>query len=264
MTRVLVLGNSHAATLRRAFPAIAAAYPDLRLSFWGLPGAAFAKAMIGPDGMLRPDPSDRQSLRKADQWNDADHIDLTTFDRIFLVGLRYNQRHVLTLMRRLQPLDWGKRTGALGVSEGFLRAAVRAEIDSSLTAQNERVPMDARFTLMPAPFPAEAVTQSRSDLYEPVTSSAAALRHAADLMALHDEELTAAHATLGLGFALQPPQTRARPFLTYDEYLEDPDRDARHMNADYGLIAFEALLAAARPLSTSAPQASGAADHATA
>ena len=45
-------------------------------------------------------------------------------------------------------------------------------------------------------------------------------------------------AEQGLTVALQPRDSLARPFLTDDRYLEDPDRDARHMNADYGLAAF--------------------------
>lgn len=259
MTRILILGNSHAATLRRAFPAIRAAYPQVTLSFWGLPGAAFAKASTGPDGLVRPDPSDRVSQRKADQWNDREAADPAAHDHVFLVGLRFNLRQVLTLMRGLQPLHLGRRSGALGVSDSFLRAAIRAEVDASLKAQIARTPLDRRVTVMPAPYPATGVTRRGTDLFEPVTTGAALLPHASELMTLYEHEIISAHAEQGLTVALQPRDSLARPFLTDDRYLEDPDRDARHMNADYGLAAFAALLdAAPKPH----PAATAAAKHA--
>lgn len=244
--RVLVLGNSHAATVRLAFPAIAAAYPSVQLSFWGLPGAAFAKARVGRDGRLAPDPSDGQSLRKVASWNEAETVDLSAFDRIFLVGLRHNLRPVLQLMRRLHPLDWGRKPGTLGVSAGFLRASVRGLIDQSLTEQADRTPFDARFAAMPAPYPATTVT-TEGALYEPVTSALAAHPQAQDLMEIYEDEIAAAHVAHGLAYAPQPPETVAAAFLSHAHFLADPDRDGRHMNADYGLAAFAALMARTHP-----------------
>lgn len=241
--RVLVLGTSHAATLRRAFPAIAASYPGLSLSFWGLPGAAFAKAAVGEDGRLRPDPEDATSQRKVIDWNGQDSIDLAGFDRILMVGLRYRLGPVLHLMRHLAPYEWGRRKGALGVSFGFLQAAVRAEIEASLSAQAARTPFDARFVALPAPYPA-TVVMGAGDLHEPLTRTIAAQKMAGELMALYEGELARAHAALGIGFVPQPRATLAQAWLSIPDHLEEPDRDARHMNADYGLIAFDAIAGA--------------------
>lgn len=238
--RVLVLGTSHAATLRRAFPAISAAYPGLTLRFWGLPSAAFAKAAVGSDGLLRPDAEDAVSQRKTAEWNGADSIDLAAFDRILLVGLRYGLRPILQLMRNLQPVEWGPRKGAIGVSKGFLQAAIRADIDASLMAQNARTPFDARFVALPAPYSATVVTEPGA-LHQPVTRAVAGQKTASALMALYEEALARAHAAVGIGFVPQPRQTIARPFLSLPDHLEDAARDARHMNADYGLIAFDAI-----------------------
>ncbi|MFN7222784.1 MAG: hypothetical protein ACK4MS_02050 [Paracoccaceae bacterium] len=243
MTRVLVLGNSHAATLRRAFPALATDDPGLDLTFWGLPGAAFDKARTDADGILRPDPTDRVSLRKVDQWNDCSHADLSAHDRIFLVGLRFNLRPVLTLFGALQPLHRGRRDGALGVSDSFLRAAVRAEVDATLAALTARIRLDERCVLMPAPYPAACITQRESGHFEPVTATASSLPHASEMMDLFETEITSATATRGLGGLLQPRETLEHPFLTQDRFLDDAARDARHMNDDYGLIALRALLA---------------------
>lgn len=252
MTRILLIGNSHAATLRRAFPDFAMLHPAVGLTFWGLPGAAFDKASVGADGLLRPDPTDRVSARKVDQWNDSDHADLTGHDRIFLVGLRFHLRPVLTLLRHLQPLNWGRRTGALGVSDGFLRAAIRAEVDLTLSAQLARIPLDPRAILMPAPYPSALVARRDGAHYEPVTAAASGLPHAADLMTLFEAEIEAACAAHGLGFVAQPRETLAAPFLTQDRFLEDATRDARHMNARYGLVAMQALAQFPNPQETPA------------
>ncbi len=240
MTRLLVLGNSHAATLRRALPVAAPEWPGVTTDFWGLPGAAFAKARQDESGILRPDPEDAVSQRKAGQWNRQDHVDLTAYDHILLVGLRYGLRPAQGFMRALHPLDWGNRSGALGVSEGFLRAALRAEIMAVLHAQNARTALDGRFILMPAPYPAASVTEP-GPLHEPVPAAVARLARAADLQAIYDEELMEAHKALGLMLVLQPPETQDRAFLTKTQFLEEPGRDARHMNASYGLIALQAM-----------------------
>lgn len=242
MIRVLVLGNSHAATVRLGFPAIAEAFPQVQLGFWGLPGDAFGKARVGGDGRMAADASDKLSLRKVTLWNESDTVDLAAYDRIFLVGLRHGYRPALQLMRRLHPLDWGRRARSRGVSTGFLRASVRGLIDASLAEQSARTPFDARFVALPAPYPATSVT-AEGPLYEPITAAVTTLPHARDLCAIYEDEIAAAHSAAGLAFVPQPAQTIAAPFLSDPAYLADALRDGRHMNAEYGLAGFAALMA---------------------
>lgn len=242
--RVLVIGTSHAAALRRAFPALCAAEPALKPDFWGLPGAAFQKARLGADGHLRPDPQDPHGARKAAEWNGADSVDLAPYDRIFLAGLRYGLGTLFAVMRDLQPVEWGPRKGAQPVSLGFLRAALAAEVGAAVAAQRARIPFDSRFVLIPAPYPAREVTRNTSAHFEPLTRHAATLPQAAALMAMFEQALCEAHAAADVRLVLQPRETLAAPFLTRDDFIDTAERDARHMNADYGQIAFAAMLAA--------------------
>ncbi len=242
--RVLITGTSHAATLRRAFPALKAAHPGMTLEFWGLPGAAFQKASVGPDGVLRPDPADALGARKAAEWNGAEAVDLAPYDRIFLVGLRYGLGTLFPALRDLHPVEWGRRKGARPVALGLLRAAMEAETRAAVTAQAQRTPFDPRFVLMPAPYPAQEVTRSASSHFEPLTRQVAGLAEAGALMAMFESALVAAHAAAGVTLVLQPRETLAAPFLTRDAFIDAAERDARHMNADYGQIAFDALMAA--------------------
>lgn len=243
MTRVLVLGTSHAACLRDAFPEIRKTAPQCSLDFWGLPGGAFHKARIGDDGLLRPDPTDRIGVKKVATWNDKAAIDLAPYDRIFLVGLRLGLYDMLKMMVALQPLDWGRRNGALGVSERFLRAAFEAEVGAGLSAQALRTPLDARFTFMTAPYPARLATAPDGPREEPVLRKAAELERASDLLDMVEESLHSVLAARGVGFVAQPRDTLASPFLTRDSFLHAAEKDARHMNTDYGQIALQALLA---------------------
>ncbi|MDZ7884401.1 MAG: hypothetical protein U5N53_16585 [Mycobacterium sp.] len=262
MTRVLVIGNSHAATLRRAFPEVQAAHPGLSLTFWGLPGAAFDKASSGPDGRLRPDPTDRTSRRKVDQWNDAAEADLTTPDHIFLVGLRFGLREALRLARQLQPLDLGRRAGSIGVSDSFLRAALHATIATSLAAVAARIALDPRFVLMPAPYPATLALDPQSGCFEPITAATADLAHAPTLMALFEAELAQVCAARGLRLVLQPRSTLAGPLQTANRHLDDATRDARHMDTRFGRLACDALLAAVGQTSAASPLHHGEQNHA--
>ena len=256
--RILVLGTSHAACLRDAFPAILSVAPELDLTFWGLPGGAFQKARMGEDGILRPDPSDRIGRKKVSAWNTATEIDLAPFDRIFLVGLRFGLNDMLRQMAELQPLDWGPRAGAIGVSCGYLRAAFEASAALSLAAQAERIALDERFILMPAPYPAVLSTQLGGPRYEPNLHRASEMNRASDLMDMAEAAMRKAHVERGLGFVTQPRETLAAPLLSRDDLLQDSAQDARHMNSHYGLIAFRALLATVSKDELSRPAAAAA------
>jgi hypothetical protein len=87
------------------------------------------------------------------------------------------------------------------------------------------------------------------ELHQPVIRAVAGQKTAADLMALYEGELARAHAAHGIGFVPQPRETLAQAWLSIPDHLEEPDRDARHMNADYGLIAFDAIAGACPDLS---------------
>ena len=245
MTRVLVLGTSHAMTLRRAAAQIAADHPEMSVTYWGLPGAAFATLRCDGDGVLRADPANLTGQRKLADWGLADHVDLRPFDHIFLVGIHYHQRALLKLLRGLQPWEWGYRPGAMRVSLGLLESAMTAEVALKLADQSANIPFDSRFVLMPAPCSAERVV-TQGPLHEATTTALAESPYAARSFALLQKAMAAPHRALGVAFVPQPEATLARPWLTRDEFLIDPDADARHMNSNYGRIAFNALVAATR------------------
>ena len=63
MTRTIaIVGTSNIGAVKYAAPAIAAAYPDLALAFWGLPGGKFADCAVDASGCLRTAPGDAKAL----------------------------------------------------------------------------------------------------------------------------------------------------------------------------------------------------------
>jgi len=242
MRRTLILGNSHAAMLRRAATETGAMARG-EVAFWGLPGGAFGKARTGADGILRPDPDDALSLQKLTEWNVAPQIDLAGFDRVFLVGLRFGLRAVLTLFQGVAAAELTARPGARLVSAAFLRAACAGMVRDSLAGHLARIPGDARFAVMAAPYPG-LVTAMPGPLREAPMVAIRSHPDAATLLQLYEAEVAAAVTAAGMTFVPQPRLTLAAPFLTRVEHLADPAREGRHMDGAFGHLALQALDAA--------------------
>lgn len=242
MSRILVIGSSHAAAIRRALPMISAEFPQHQVTCWTLTARCFNAATVDQDGILTPDPT-RPNLRKqALRWNGAESVDLRRFDQVQISGMDLGMDNILRLLWTLQPLEWGPRPGARGVSLDFLRAAVRAAIDAALTAQSARIPFDHRFAATPEPC---ATEQS----YDPALKHAAfaadvgRLLRAQELFALYEGELAAAHLAHGVDLVAQPRETIARAWVTKAEFIDTKVADCLHMNDVYGLLVFRALAA---------------------
>lgn len=258
MSRILVIGSSHAAAQRRALPRIAEAYPQHQVSCWTLTARCFNAAVVGPDGILTPDPKRPGVRKQALRWNGADSIDLSPFDHILMAGLDQGIDRVLHLTARLQPLDWGARDGARGVSLDFLRAALRGVVEATLVAQKARIPFDPRFAATPVPYATRA-SHDPARGHSPDAARVSQLPQAAALMALYEAELAAAHLAQGLAFVPQPEASRAAPWVTDDRFIDPASADALHMNADYGFLAFQAFAATLPTSDDRAPQEAAAA-----
>ena len=246
MTRLLLLGNSHAAALRPALRRLAEGRDDLACHFWGLPGATFAKVIQHGDGHLRLPPGDRFAQRKSLQWQVSPEIDPRPFDHILLVGLRFHHRLLVQLLGRLWAWDWGmppKRGDGLAfhpVSLRFVEAVIAQEIATTLANQMARIPLDHRVILMPAPYSASATIQGGA-LYEAATAALALHPMAAQLQEIFESALQTTAQAQGLRLCLQPRDTIAAPWLSDDSYLALPDQDGRHLNDAYGQIALGAM-----------------------
>lgn len=242
MSKILVIGSSHAAALRRALPRIAVEFPQHEVTCWTLTARCFNAAVVGPDGVLTPDPARPGVRKQAMRWNGAESVDLKPFDHILMAGLDQGIERVLATLAQLHPVEWGKRAGARAVSLDFLRSALCAIVEGTLVAQGQRIPFDARFAATPVPYATQASFNPTLG-HSADAETVAALPHAADLFELYEQEMAAAHMDQGLTFIPQPRESLARAWLTQDVFADPASADCLHMNADYGLLAFRAFAA---------------------
>ena len=258
MSRILVIGSSHAAAVRRALPLIAAEYPHHQITCWTLTASCFDMARVGQDGILTPDPTRPGVARQALRWNGADSVDLRLFDHILMCGTDLGAPQSIGLLAGLQPLEWGQRLGARGVSMDFLRAAVRVAIDTALLAQKSRIPFDPRFAAIPVPY---ASDESHDPAASPLPPAACLARHPQGqaLCELYEAELVAACRAEGLTFVPQPRETLARPWVTRGQFIDTNVKDNRHMNDAFGLHIFRAFAASLPDITETSPRLAKAA-----
>jgi len=84
MTRsILILGNSHLAAVRAAWPALEARHPDDRLTFFGAPGDKLGALTIR-DGQAAA--QDRELARELSRLGMPPRLDLMEFDAVAVIG----------------------------------------------------------------------------------------------------------------------------------------------------------------------------------
>lgn len=266
--RLLVIGTSHAGTLRMAEAAIAADWPDRRPQWYALPGGAFATARRDAEGMFGPDPDHPTGPRKAIEWNGRDRIDLRPYDRILLVGERFRLFYIAALLRDVDIWDHPSRGSARSLSLAFVTDAIRALVDLAADQVLTQFGPDARITVAPAPYPLLRAGE-RGWGHDRAIAGLRGLPAAAEIEALYEGVIAEALAARGYGCLFQPEDTRAGPFATADRFARPgPDTppgapprrpDLRHMNAAFGHRVYAAWMQrlAAEP----APQGLSAAPH---
>lgn len=248
MTRILLLGNSHAAALRPALRLLSEGQADLSCLFWGLPGATFAKVVQDRDGHLRLPAGNRFAQRKSLQWQVSPELDPRPFDHILLIGLRFHHRALVQQLSRLWAWEWGPMPAQAGeglplvaVSLRFLEAVIAQAIAATLSSQTARIPLDPRVVLMPAPY-SGSITIQNGPLYEPATAALARHPQAALLRDMFESSLQTVCQAQGLRLCLQPRASLAAPWLSNDSFLALPEQDGRHLNDAYGQMALTALV----------------------
>jgi len=137
MMRVAVIGSSHVGAIKEALPQIKAAYPDVRLTFFAVPGGVFRRCVLR-GGIFRTKPASDAEAALIFKVNGELSLDLAGFDHIWIVGYRFAYGAVLQA--------W------------INNAEPQSKMLEELTASVERIATqfgeDKRITLTPAPYPA--------------------------------------------------------------------------------------------------------------
>lgn len=249
MTRLAIVGSSHVGAIRQAAPRIEALYPGLKIGYFALPGRPFRSMYVDGAGILRFRPETDAEGRAARKVNGAEHLDLGPFDRVWVIGNRFEFGRIMRLFLEHDVLEWPRTGRARTMSETFGCTVLETMIDRSCTRIGDRFGSDPRVVLTPAPY-LGASARTEGEGFDRWMSKLFDHPNGERLQTLFERTIRDRLKSRGYGFMAQPPGTLAAPFATRAEYLrdardfQDPGRrlnDLRHMNADYGFEVFRAF-----------------------
>ncbi|QXT39301.1 hypothetical protein [Gymnodinialimonas ceratoperidinii] len=244
---VAVIGTSNIGAVKYAQTRIEAAYPQLAVTCYGLPGGKFDGAQL-IDNHFGPDRADTAAMKLARRINGAPTLDLSRFAHILVIGDTLGLPATLWTALSYDIADWSTRTGrdllSLPALQATAEEAIAARADH-LRAQFGTFELHVAH----APYPTTAVVPKGVHHQQPYAAMAT-YPHAAALQTLHRHALTLALADRGMTLIPQPDETIAQPFLTKEPYghgsmdFRNQDNllnDHRHMNADFGASLFNAF-----------------------
>ncbi|GAA3868982.1 hypothetical protein [Celeribacter arenosi] len=238
--KVLVLGTSHVGAFLLARDEIRADFPDIEVSYFGLPGDVFSRA-VAHNGIFRTENADDRLF----EWNEAREIDLRPFDQILLTGTRFMWLLVMRLFATRDVLDEPQRRGLALISRPALTAFIDAAVEDAVAGLFNRIPPDPRITVLPAPYPLVRSWKPGFG-HEPIVTAASQMDTIGVWTGLYEDAILTHLAAQGMGFIAQPQDTRADPIRSQNRFAranssaeEVGNRvDNRHLNADYGRHAF--------------------------
>ena len=238
--KVLVLGTSHVGAFLHAREAIAADFPALDVDYFGLSGEVFSRART-IDGVFGPEKEDDRQF----EWNPARTVDIRPYDHILLTGTRFMWQAVMRLLAQYDVLEEPERRDNTVMSRAAMAAMIDGAAELSCAQLNDRMPLDARVTALPAPYPLVRSWQLGYG-HEPLVTAAAALSSAAAWTAHYEAAIARHLAPYGVRFMAQPMDTRHDALRSDNRFAlagssaqeAGPRADNRHLNADYGRVAF--------------------------
>lgn len=258
--RIAVVGTSNIGAPKYAAGTIAAEFPGLAVTFWGLPGGKFAECRVDAEKVFQPDQGDGETLKLAQRINGAESIDLSRFDATLVIADTMGLPAVLFVAGNYDVIDWPPRRDKPLLSEPAFHAAMDEAIAARADDLASQFHGVAPLFLARAPYPTTVVTRRGKLRLEPF-ASVAAHPEAARIEGLYTAALTQALAARGITFVAQPAETCAAPFLTRPEFGKGAEDfrmvgrmldDHRHMNAAFGASLFRAFALALGPEMTGA------------
>lgn len=251
MTRLLVIGNSHAAALKLAEAEFRSAYPGIETGFFAAPGAVFLRGRVDGSGRFSTQARDAATLATLARINGGQDCDLNDWDQVLVIGHRLRFPGVAALLERHDLLE-GSRTGkGQMISWALVTATVAAAIDDYLRLIVGRFGAARNVTFFAGPFVAESIVE-RAPGYPLARTVAAYLDHP-DMPGIFDwwlSEWEAAVTKAGFGFLRQPDSTLGGPGLTASRFAIPTASDQapaaaridhRHMNRDFGFAVLSAF-----------------------
>lgn len=249
MRRVAVIGTSNIGAVKFAGEALATEWPELDITFYGLPGAKFDAAGVSGDGVFAPAEDDAQARKLAKRVNGSVGIDLRAFDGVLVIGDALGMPNALWTANQYDVVDWPTRRGLPLMSEPAFLSGMEEAITARVTHLAHQFRDIRPLHVALAPFPTTAVVPEGKYHQQPY-AGIATHPEAARIHDLYQNALTRALNAQDITYIPQPPETVAQPFLTVHEFgIGALDfrhdhavlDDHRHMNPRFGALLFRAF-----------------------
>jgi hypothetical protein len=251
MKRVCVIGNSHIACLKTAWDQTGSRHADVSITFFGAPQRMCQHLSLQNGRLISPDDELTTYLRQTS--GGASEIALDEFDVFALIGLEFGPLKAMQVAERVSYLDLD--AGKPLVSRACFRQSVCDGLRKTIAvsvAQHIRAASTLPIVIVQTPH--FAAKWRGSEDYRRDFASApphfwpalcetwrACARTVAD--DLTSDLLFQPPQTIVDAFFSDPRMTKDAIRLSTDAKPEKGDHQVRHMNAEYGKIMLEALLA---------------------
>ena len=253
MTRVCIVGNSHVAALRNGSARIAAEFPDIEATFFGVPGRWLRSVKLvrghngTPSSLAPADPEHRAFFRKMS--GGQDRINVADYDCFILVGLELSIFHWLSFYYQMRHEPFSFEVGAPQILDADTFADCRGRIFEGTAGSTVFKGLQevgaTSISLCPQPMPVSSILNEQKSWqilfqHEDVDLVESAFR----------EDLLRGFPEAARVF-WQPDLTRSGPLLTDPRYSKwycgegmpqtGRQGDHQHMNADYGAETLRAI-----------------------
>jgi hypothetical protein len=258
MTRILILGNSHAAAFKHAWETIAPEHPRVRISFFVLPGTEFQTLKLNPNrrifGAVSGATTSKESLERLREFYGRHYVSLEDFDHVLVIGRQHGMLEILSMLLK-NDISGLRSVGAGQLLSLEAFTAFRKDITTQhLPELAWSVLRDIKITFQAMPRYSETVeTAAPERRWE--SQIAAPLLRQPDGVAQALDGLAADHRALlaekGITFLQQPAETLTPSGFTRAQYSVNAHNilghevgvDYLHMNADFGAACLRAFLA---------------------
>lgn len=255
MTRIVVIGNSHAAALKAGWDAIAAGHPGVGVEFLAAPPPHEKHMRLGPGLTYGLQPDGERTARAAQvvtRINGRTSIDLAGAT-VLWAGYPWGFRALQEMLLDTD-VDGLRDTGAAKLmSRAAFDAVLAAFADAAVPPPQWRDWRDARLVITPRPLTAEGCRTDGNPDYAVPRDLALRPEGMMATLAAYTALVARALASHGIALLPQPAGTITADGLTRDDFArgsrsvfrqhQHDDADQDHMNARYGAECLKALLA---------------------
>lgn len=265
MKKVCILGNSHVAAYKTAEADIAAAFPDLELSYFGVAWPQIDACACSPEGAFGLQRSAaaavglnwRSTVKQVQKINSRTHVAVGEYDAALLVGRDIRMREILQLLATTDIEGFADRGRPNLMSRAAFEAFVADLAVQAFSDDLAHLAGASRCATMIMPYLSAACLTDDRARYDDIRALAAQPADLHAVMSLVDDIARRRCAEIGLTYLPQKRETLVDGFLTAPDHsvgsrglLRDgaahPEQDYRHMNGAYALRGMEDFAAFAR------------------